>query len=93
MNTREKIEGKSGEILFYKAEDGRISLDVRLDQDSIWLSQKQMANLFDRDSDTVGLHIRNIYEEGELPESGNNRGFSGSSIGGQAQGEAQHKLL
>ncbi len=76
MNTRDNIEGKGGEILFYKTEDGRTSLEVRLEKDTIWLSQKQMAELFDRDSDTVGLHIRNIYEEDELQKTVTTEDFS-----------------
>ncbi len=76
MNKRDNIEGKGGEILFYKTEDGRTSLEVRLEKDTIWLSQKQMAELFDRDSDTVGLHIRNIYEEEELQKTVTTEDFS-----------------
>lgn len=55
-----------GEILIYQAEDGRASIEVRLDHGSVWLTQKQMAELFDKDTDTIGLHIRNIFKEGEL---------------------------
>lgn len=55
-----------GEVLIYQTEDGKIELDVHLDHETVWLTQKQMADLFDKDSDTIGLHIRNIYREGEL---------------------------
>ena len=55
-----------GEVLIYQSEDGTASLEVRLDHETVWLTQKQMADLFDKDTDTVGLHIRNIYKEGEL---------------------------
>jgi len=41
-------------------------MDVQLDHDTVWLSQKQMSELFERDTDTVGLHIRSIFSEGEL---------------------------
>jgi hypothetical protein len=53
-------------VVIYQSEDGEASLDVRLEQDTVWLSQKQMAELLDKDTDTIGLHIRNIYKEGEL---------------------------
>lgn len=57
-----------GEIVLYRAPDGAITLDVRLEKESIWLSQKQMSALFDKDTDTIGLHIRNVFKEGELRE-------------------------
>jgi death-on-curing family protein len=53
----------------YQAPDGTVEFNVRLDRESLWLSQRQMALLFDKDSDTIGLHLRNIYGEGELEES------------------------
>ena len=58
------------DIIIYQADDGRTHLKVHLDQDTVWLTQKQMAELFEKNTDTVGLHIRNIYKEGELePEA------------------------
>lgn len=60
---------ESRDIVLYKSKDGSVRLDVQLEEDTIWLSQKQMAQLFDKDSDTIGLHIRNVYKEGELEES------------------------
>ncbi|WP_245803933.1 hypothetical protein [Geothermobacter hydrogeniphilus] len=57
-------------VVFYQSIDGKASLDVRLEQETVWLNQKQMAELLDKDTDTIGLHIRNIYKEGELePEA------------------------
>ena len=56
------------EVLIYQKEDGQAAVEVRLEQDTLWLSQAQMAALFDKDSDTIGLHLRNIYEAGELDE-------------------------
>jgi len=53
-------------ILIYETDNGNFHVDVRLDKDTVWLTQKQMAELFDKDSDTVGLHIKNIYKEKEL---------------------------
>ena len=61
-------EPSKGELIFYQAPDGTVSLDVRLEQETIWLTQKQMALVFDKDSDTIGLHLGNIYKEGELNE-------------------------
>jgi len=64
MNTTER------QIAIFTTQDGEASLKVQLDQDTVWLSQKQMAELFEKDTDTVGLHIRNIFNDGELePEA------------------------
>lgn len=70
------VAGRGGEIVLYRAKDGRTSLDVRLDQDTIWLSQRQMSQLFDKDTDTIGLHIRNAYKENELEESSTTEEYS-----------------
>jgi hypothetical protein len=59
-----------GEIILYRSPDGEAALDVRLDRETVWLNQRQMAELFDKDTDTIGLHIRNIYKEGELIRKG-----------------------
>jgi len=56
-----------GEIIIYQTEDGISSLEVRLQEDTVWLAQKQIGVLFDKYTDTIGLHIRNIFKEGELP--------------------------
>jgi len=53
-------------LLLYQTEDGRTRLEVRLDEETVWLSQAQMAELFETTKQNVSLHIRNIFEEGEL---------------------------
>ena len=55
-----------GEIIIYQSSDGQTELDVRLEGDSVWLSQAQMTRLFQRDRTVIGRHIANIYREGEL---------------------------
>ena len=62
MNDGVYVEG----IVIFQAEGATAQIEVRVDSDTIWLTQKQMAELFEKDSDTVGLHIRNIYKSGEL---------------------------
>jgi len=54
------------QIELYQSADGQVHIDVRLAQDTLWLSQVQMAELFEKDSDTVGLHLKNIFADGEL---------------------------
>lgn len=55
-------------IQIYQSDDGLTQIDVRFEQDTIWLSQAQMAELFEKDSDTIGLHLKNIYETRELEQ-------------------------
>lgn len=55
-----------GEIVIYQTQDGTAQLDVRLDGETVWITQDQMAQLFQRDRTAIGRHINNIYAEGEL---------------------------
>ena len=57
---------QKGEIVIYTSEDGSVSLDTKLENETIWLTQKQMAELFDKNVRTVNEHINNIFKEGEL---------------------------
>ena len=59
---------KPTDIVLYKSRDGSVQLDVQMEEETVWLSQKQMAQLFGKDTDTIGLHIRNAYKERELDE-------------------------
>jgi hypothetical protein len=60
----------SSEILFYQTEDGRSQIEVRLDQNTVWLFQSLMAELFQTTKQNISLHIQNIYAEGELAREG-----------------------
>lgn len=53
-------------IMMYTTEDGLTKIEVTLDEDTVWLSLDQMAELFQRDKSTVSRHIKNIFSEGEL---------------------------
>lgn len=55
-----------GEIILYQSEDGLTKLDVKLHDETVWLSLDQMAELFGRDKSTISRHIRNVFAEGEL---------------------------
>lgn len=57
-------------ILIYQTEDGQTQVDVRMENDTVWLTQAQMAELFQKDRTVIGRHIRNVYKEGELEENG-----------------------
>ena len=67
-------EGR-GEVVLYQTADGKAALDVRLSGNTVWLSQKQMGDLFDKNVRTVSEHIRNVFKEGELDESSVIRNF------------------
>lgn len=60
-----------GELILYQTEDGLTKIDVRMENETVWLTRNQMADLFDRDISVIGRHIRNIFEEGELVEESN----------------------
>ena len=55
-------------FLLYQTSDGQTRLEVRLENETVWLSQNQMAELFQTTKQNISLHIRNIFKEGELPE-------------------------
>jgi prophage maintenance system killer protein len=69
MSTTTQLPG--GEVLLYEASDGQVRVDVRLDRETVWLTQAQMVDLFGRDQSVVSRHLRNVFAEGELPAEGN----------------------
>jgi prophage maintenance system killer protein len=60
-----------GEVLVYQAEDGSALVEVRLERDTVWLTQAQMAELFGRERSVITKHVRNVFREGELAEESN----------------------
>lgn len=64
-----------GEIIIYQSSDGQTELDVRLEDDTVWLSQAQMANLLQVRPQNITMHIRNVYKEGELEQSATCKDF------------------
>lgn len=65
-----KISDTSGEIVMYQP-DETIRLEVRLGEDTVWLSQQQMAELFQKDQSVIARHVKNVFNEGELDEKSN----------------------
>ena len=57
-----------GQFLVYEAEDGRVKIDVRLEDETVWLTQQLMADLFQTTKQNIGQHLKNIFSEGELLE-------------------------
>ena len=62
----EKTTENRGEIIIYRAEDNTVQLDVRMENETVWLSQQQMVQLFNSTKQNISLHIGNIFREGEL---------------------------
>ena len=82
------IENHSDFILF-KTEDEKISVDVRFEEDTVWLSQEQMAKLFGKARTTITEHIQNIFKEGELNEEMVCRNFRLTTQHGAIEGKTQ----
>lgn len=57
---------QNSNVLMYTTEDGVTKVEVTFDNDTVWLSIDQMAELFQRDNSVIGKHVRNIFKEGEL---------------------------
>ncbi|NTV06831.1 MAG: death-on-curing protein, partial [Chlorobiaceae bacterium] len=70
------ITPEKGEIVIYLTDDGSVQTEVRLVSETLWLSQKMMSDLFDKDTDTIGLHLKNIFHEQELDKSATTEFFS-----------------
>lgn len=62
---------EKSDIVIYQSESGTASLEVHLDHDTVWLSQKQLAELFQRERSVITKHLRNVFVEGELDEKSN----------------------
>jgi len=59
------------QITIYETEDGKARVEVRFEDENVWLTQAQMSELFDRDQSVISKHIKNVFSEGELDEKSN----------------------
>ena len=62
---------EDNKIIIYQSEDGQTRIDVRLENDTVWLTQAQMAELFQKDQSVIARHIANVFKEGELERNSN----------------------
>jgi hypothetical protein len=83
---------EGSEIILYQTEDGRTRLEVRLENETVWLTQKLMSELFQKDVRTINEHIQNIFAEGELPPESVIRKFRITAADGKSY-ETQHYNL
>jgi len=73
MSTPNEIAG--GEVLVYEAADGSVRVEVRLEQDTVWLTQRQMSDLFETTPENVVMHLKNVFTDGELDEAATAKDF------------------
>ncbi len=69
-------EANRSQFIIYQTENGQTKLDVRVIDETVWLTQQQMAELFQTSIDNISLHLKNIYAIGELNEQGTIEDFS-----------------
>ena len=72
-----------GEVLIYQNQDGNIKIDVRLEEETVWLKQIQICELFQKSKATISEHIKNVFTEGELQENAVVRNFRTTAIDGK----------
>lgn len=73
----------TGEILIYQNQEGNIKIDVRLEEETVWLTQAQLCDLFQKSKATISEHIKNVFEEGELIENAVVRKFRTTAADGK----------
>lgn len=82
---------KNNQLIIYQSEDGSIKLDVRLEDETVWVSQSQMQQLFQKSKATISEHIKNVVDEGELDEKVVVRNFRTTTQHGAMKGKTQSK--
>ena len=78
-------------IIIYQSDDGKTQLDVKLENETVWLTQAQMAELFQKDRTVIGRHIRNIFKEGELDEKVVSAKIAHTTQHGAIEGKTQRQ--
>ena len=78
-----------GEIKIYQTKDGQTAIDVRLEKETVWLNQDQIALLFDKSKSTINEHINNVFKEGELEKEEVVRKFRITTQHGAIEGKTQ----
>jgi len=83
------MENNPSAFILFKTEDDKISVDVRFEDDTVWLSQEDMAVLFGKARTTITEHIQNVFKEGELSEEVVCRNFRHTTQHGAIEGKSQ----
>lgn len=85
-------DGRNNNITIYKSEDGKISFNVNVFEETVWLTQRQMGELFGKDQRTISEHINNIFKEGELYENSVYRNFRYTASDGKTYNTKHYNL-
>jgi hypothetical protein len=88
---KHEMELSKGALIVYQTEDGRVKLDVRLQAETVWLTQAHMAELFQVKPQSITMHLKNIYAEGELQEEATCKEFLQVQMEGTRQVERRRK--
>ena len=83
----------NNEIIIYTSNNGKPQISVRVKNETVWLSQKQMAELFDCSTDTIGYHLKNIFKSGELDKKVVSEDSSVTTQHGAIAGKTQTKSV
>ena len=86
------MEENKSQIIIYQAENGETKLDVRFQDETVWLTQKLMAELFQTSSQNITIHLKNIFEEGELEEKATCKDFLQVQIEGNREVKRKQKF-
>jgi len=81
MNKQVKIP--DNQIVFYQSPDGSVNIEVLFAEDNIWLTQKKMAELFNCSTDNISLHLKNIFDQGELKQASVTEEYSATATDGK----------
>lgn len=87
------INMNTGEILLYQNQDGSIKIDVRLEEETVWLTQARLCELFQKSKATVSEHFKNIFVEGELDQKVVCRDFRHTTSHGAMEGKTQENSV
>lgn len=86
-------QDKNNQIIIYNTKNGETKIEVQIKDETVWLSQKQMAELFDKDRKTITEHIRNVFKEEELAENLVCRKFQHTTRHGAIKGKTQEQFV
>ena len=89
---KEELTTGDSQIILYQAEDGTTKIEVRLENENVWLTQKMMAELFQTTPQNITIHLKNIFDEGELKEDATCKDFLQVQNEGSRNVERKQKL-
>ena len=86
------MKRRNDEFVLFQTEDRKIALDVRFEEETVWLSLDQMADLFDRNKSTISRHIKNVFDEAELQREQVVADFATTAVDGKIYRIVCYKL-